>query len=59
MRSISLMRLHMQWVSYQDCMAEYYFPVEYMAALMTSVIDNPSKVSEYIYAWVVGGSDEY
>ena len=25
-------------------------PVEYMAALMTSVIDNPSKVAEYIYA---------
>ena len=37
-------------VSYQTAWLQYYFPVEYMAALMTSVIDNPSKVSEYIYA---------
>ena len=37
-------------VSYQTTWLKYYFPVEYMAALMTSVIDNPSKVSEYIYA---------
>ena len=37
-------------VSYQTAWLKYYFPVEYMAALMTSVIDNPSKVSEYIYA---------
>ncbi len=36
-------------VSYQTAWLKYYFPVEYMAALMTSVIDNPSKVSEYIY----------
>ena len=33
-------------VSYQTAWLKYYFPVEYMAALMTSVIDNPSKVSE-------------
>ena len=37
-------------VSYQTAWLKYYFPVEDMAALMTSVIDNPSKVSEYIYA---------
>ena len=37
-------------VSYQTAFLKYYFPVEFMAALMTSVIDNPPKVSEYIYA---------
>jgi len=37
-------------VSYQTAYLKYYFPVEFMAALMTSVIDNPSKVSEYILA---------
>ena len=35
-------------VSYQTAFLEYYYPVEYMAALMTSVIHNPSKVAEYI-----------
>ena len=35
-------------VSYQTAYLKYYYPVEVMAALMTSVIDNPSKVSEYI-----------
>ena len=35
-------------VSYQKAYLKYYYPVEFMAALMTSVIDNPSKVSEYI-----------
>lgn len=35
-------------VSYQTAYLKYYYPVEYMAALMTSVIDNPGKVSEYI-----------
>lgn len=37
-------------VSYQTAFLKYYYPVEFMAALMTSVIDNPSKVAEYIYA---------
>ena len=37
-------------VAYQTAWLKYYYPVEYMAALMTSVIDNPSKVAEYIYA---------
>ncbi len=35
-------------VSYQTAYLKYYYPVEFMAALMTSVIDNPTKVSEYI-----------
>lgn len=35
-------------VSYQTAWLKYYYPVEYMAALLTSVIDNPGKVSEYI-----------
>ncbi len=35
-------------VSYQTAFLKYYYPVEYMAALMTSVIDHSSKVSEYI-----------
>ncbi len=35
-------------VAYQTAYMKYYHPVEFMAALMTSVIDNPSKVAEYI-----------
>ena len=37
-------------VAYQTAYLKYYYPVEFMAALMTSVIDNPGKVSEYILA---------
>ena len=37
-------------VAYQTAYLKYYHPVEYMAALMTSVIDNPGKVAEYIYS---------
>ncbi len=37
-------------VSYQTAWLKYYYPVEFMAALMTSMIDNPGKVSEYIYS---------
>lgn len=37
-------------VSYQTAYLKYYYPIEFMAALMTSVIENPAKVSEYIYA---------
>ena len=37
-------------VAYQTAWLKYYYPVEFMAALMTSVIENPSKVAEYIYA---------
>ncbi|MCD8365203.1 MAG: DNA polymerase III subunit alpha [Clostridiales bacterium] len=35
-------------VSYQTAYLKYYYPVEFMAALMTSVIDKSAKVSEYI-----------
>lgn len=35
-------------VSYQTAWLKYYYPVEFMAALMTSVIDFPNKVAEYI-----------
>ena len=35
-------------VSYQTAYLKYYYPVEFMAALLTSVIDNSGKVSEYI-----------
>lgn len=35
-------------ISYQTAYLKYYYPIEFMAALMTSVIDNISKVSEYI-----------
>lgn len=35
-------------VAYQTAFLKYYYPVEFMAALLTSVIDNPKKVSEYI-----------
>ena len=35
-------------VSYQTAYLKYYYPVEFMAALMTSVIDNATKVTEYI-----------
>ncbi len=35
-------------VSYQTAFLKYYYPVEFMAALMTSVIEMPGKVSEYI-----------
>ncbi len=35
-------------VSYQTAWLKYYYPVEFMAALMTSVRDNSTKVSEYI-----------
>ncbi len=37
-------------VAYQTAWLKYYYPVEFMAALMTSVIDNPGKVAEYIYS---------
>ena len=35
-------------VSYQTAWLKYYYPTEFMAALLTSVIDNNSKVCEYI-----------
>ena len=35
-------------VAYQTAFLKYYHPVEFMAALMTSVIDNSTKVANYI-----------
>ncbi len=35
-------------VAYQTAWLKYYHPVEYMAALMTSVLNNAGKVAEYI-----------
>lgn len=35
-------------VSYQTAYLKYYYPREFMAALMTSVMDNVSKFSEYV-----------
>ena len=37
-------------VSYQTAYLKYYYPKEFMAALMTSVMDNVTKISEYILA---------
>ena len=36
-------------ISVQTAWLKYYYPVEFMAALMTSVIDNTTKASEYLY----------
>ncbi len=35
-------------VSYQTAWLKYYYPVEFMAALLTSVMDHPDKVANYI-----------
>lgn len=35
-------------VAYQTAFLKYYYPVQFMAALMTSVIEMPNKVAEYI-----------
>ena len=37
-------------VAYQTAYLKYYYPVEYMAALMSSVMDHITKLSEYIYS---------
>lgn len=37
-------------VAYQTAFLKTHYPVEYMAALMTSVVDNTDKVAGYIYA---------
>jgi len=36
-------------VSYDTAWLKYYYPEEFMAALMTSVIENSGKVASYIY----------
>lgn len=35
-------------VAYQTAWLKYHYPVEYMAALLTSVIDEAKKISAYI-----------
>jgi DNA polymerase-3 subunit alpha len=35
-------------VSYQTAYLKYYYPKEYMAALLSSILDSTSKISEYI-----------
>ena len=37
-------------VAYQTAYLKYYHPVEFMASLLTSVVENSSKVSEYIFS---------
>lgn len=36
-------------VAYQTAYLKYYYPVEFMAALLTSVLDDSNKVANYIY----------
>ena len=35
-------------IAYQTAWLKYYYPTEFMAALLTSVLDNTSKVAQYI-----------
>ncbi len=37
-------------VAYQTAYLKYYYPTEFMAAMLSSVMDNTSKVAEYIYS---------
>lgn len=37
-------------VTYQTAWLKYYYPVEFMAALMTATLNNPAKVEAYIYS---------
>lgn len=37
-------------IAYQTAWLKTHYPVEFMSALMTSVMDNTDKVKEYIYA---------
>lgn len=44
-------------VSYQTAYLKYYHPVEFMASLLTSVIDNSSKVTDYVQTCKAMGID--
>ena len=35
-------------VTFRTAWLKYYYPVAFMASLMTSVIDNPGKIAEYV-----------
>ena len=37
-------------IAYQTAWLKYYYPVEYMAANMSSVMDKTSKIAEYIFS---------
>ena len=37
-------------VAYQTAYLKYYYPTEFMAAMLTSVMDVATKVSEYVYS---------
>ena len=37
-------------VAYQTAYLKYYYTAEFMAAMLTSVMDNTSKVAEYVYS---------
>ena len=37
-------------IAYQTAWLKYYYPTEYMASIMTSVINNPPKLTGYIMA---------
>ena len=36
-------------VAYQTAYLKYYYPLQYMAALMSSVMDHVGKITEYIF----------
>ena len=37
-------------VAYQTAYLKYYYPTEFMAAMLSSVMDNSAKVAEYVYS---------
>lgn len=45
------------FVTYQTAYLKYHYPVEYMAALMTSAFNASDKVSQYIYSCKTMGID--
>lgn len=45
------------FISYQTAYLKYYYPKEFMAALLTSVMDNTNKVVEYIMSCKQMGID--
>ncbi len=54
MPSISLTLPLMQSFPYQTAYLKYYYPVEFMAALMTSVVEMPNKVAEIYFCMPPG-----
>ena len=59
MPSTSPMRPSLRGGFYQTAYLKYYYPVEFMAALLTSVIDNPGKalnISSPVDPWALKSS---